>query len=255
MQGTIKEYKKELDSIYKDYISPCVNEKEPLFPDWSIPQGENQENYHHPPIGALNEERCSKESLNRLLEKPEYSSYFDTSTFNCNYSTRLEPNVSDFEQKWLFYYKNPETKFKWYANSERSLLKPICDKVSKINNAKYAFFGNPKFYKEWNGVKGYMGWHTNHSQSPRYKVEPKLERVYFVYNTQEGSYFRYRDPENGEFITINEPKGWSMNVFKIKNNPPYFWHCLYSSDVRFSIGLRELYEYELPFWTNVSFPE
>ena len=84
-------------------------------------------------------------------------------------------------------------------------------------------------YKKYKNCNGYMGWHTNCNN-------PK-DRYYFVYNTDENSSFmRYIDM-NGNMITKQEPKGWSINYFSITdcNNP--LWHCVYTNTHRFSFGV------------------
>jgi hypothetical protein len=72
-----------------------------------------------------------------------------------------------------------------------------------------------------------MGWHTN-SEVPGW-------RVYINYAEEEGkSFFRYRDPEKSEVITLLD-KEWNIRLFKITKDHP-FWHAVYSDTNRFSIG-------------------
>ncbi len=255
MRKDIKLYKKELDSIYKNYIKPCLDKKEPLYPIWSIPKGQSQANHPPPPMGAPSLERCSEDVLKNVLSRTSNERFYDTSLNNCNYSVRTEPFLNDSERRWLAYYVNTDSKQKWYSDCERSQFKPLLYKFEEVNKMKCAYFGNPKFYTKWKELEGYMGWHTNHLVAPNESGgEHKLDRVYFVYNQSEGSFFRYLD-NNGEIITIEEPKGWSINVFTLRIVSPYLWHCIYTPKTRFSIGIRELYNYEEQIWKEVSFPE
>lgn len=73
----------------------------------------------------------------------------------------------------------------------------------------------------------YMGWHTN-SKVPGW-------RIYVNYAEQEGrSFFRYRDPDTGKVITLND-RPWNIRIFKISRDRP-LWHAVYSETNRFSMG-------------------
>ena len=43
--------------------------------------------------------------------------------------------------------------------------------------------------------------------------------------------------ESKEMITHNEPKGWSLNHFIIRDTTNPLWHCVYTDTKRFSLGL------------------
>ncbi len=76
-----------------------------------------------------------------------------------------------------------------------------------------------------------MGWHTN-SNSAGW-------RVYMNYCEEEGkSFFRYRDPDNGEIVTL-EDRQWNFRIFRVTREDP-LWHCIYSDTNRFSIGYKIL---------------
>jgi hypothetical protein len=68
-------------------------------------------------------------------------------------------------------------------------------------------------------------------------------RIYVNYAEQEGrSFFRYRDPDTGRIITLND-KPWNIRIFKISHDKP-LWHAVYSETNRFSMGymvIRESY--------------
>ena len=89
-----------------------------------------------------------------------------------------------------------------------------------------------------------MGWHTN-SDHPG-------DRWYLVYNKDDNSsFFRYIDPETGKMITKWEPKGWSINHFKINNSKNPLWHCIYANSDRISIGFREIESLHKFKWAKV----
>ena len=87
----------------------------------------------------------------------------------------------------------------------------------------------------WYPPGSYMSWHTN-SKVPGW-------RIYVNYAEQEGrSFFRYRDPDSGKIITLND-KPWNIRIFKISRDKP-LWHAVYSETNRFSMGymvIRESY--------------
>ena len=79
----------------------------------------------------------------------------------------------------------------------------------------------------WYPPGAYMGWHTN-SKVPGW-------RVYVNYAEQEGrSFFRYRDPDTHEIVTLNDQQ-WNIRIFKIDRDKP-LWHAVYSDTHRFSMG-------------------
>ena len=91
----------------------------------------------------------------------------------------------------------------------------------------------PKYYTKYKGYNGYMGWHTN-SDTPG-------DRWYLVYNTKEdSSFFRYIDPNTNKMITKWEPKGWSLNHFKLGDYEKPLWHCIYTESNRISFGIRDI---------------
>lgn len=79
----------------------------------------------------------------------------------------------------------------------------------------------------WYPPGAYMGWHTN-SRVPGW-------RIYVNYAEQEGkSFFRYRDPDTKNIITLND-RHWNIRIFKISRDRP-LWHSVYSETNRFSMG-------------------
>ncbi len=72
---------------------------------------------------------------------------------------------------------------------------------------------------------GYLQWHTNSN-------DPGI-RVYCVFATGEGSWFRYI--KDGNAITLTDQPGWNIRAFSItKKNP--LWHCVYAATDRYSFG-------------------
>lgn len=74
---------------------------------------------------------------------------------------------------------------------------------------------------------GGMGWHTN---------SRKLGwRFYITLAEEPGkSFFRYRDPDNGEIITCYDD-GWDFRLFRIIDEKP-LWHAVYAETRRWSLG-------------------
>jgi hypothetical protein len=79
----------------------------------------------------------------------------------------------------------------------------------------------------WYPQRSAMGWHTN-SRVPGW-------RIYISYAETEGdSFFRYRDPQTGHLVTL-EDQTWNLRVFRVTDSEP-LWHCVYSNTNRFSMG-------------------
>ena len=79
----------------------------------------------------------------------------------------------------------------------------------------------------WYPAGGYMGWHTN-LRKPGW-------RFYISYADQPGkSFFRYRDPDSTDIVTVVD-REWDFRLFRICPNKP-FWHAVYSDTNRFSLG-------------------
>lgn len=74
----------------------------------------------------------------------------------------------------------------------------------------------------------HMPWHTN-SDVPG-------TRIYFVYNEEPGSAFKYRDPDTGRIETIEEPVGWSAKQFVIPEQG-FLWHAVFAAGIRLCVGL------------------
>jgi hypothetical protein len=75
----------------------------------------------------------------------------------------------------------------------------------------------------------YLGWHTN--------VRVPGWRAYLTYAEEpERSFFRYRDPTDGEVVTSWDT-GWDLRVFWVDPLRP-LWHAVYSDTNRFSFGYR-----------------
>jgi predicted ribosomally synthesized peptide with nif11-like leader len=76
----------------------------------------------------------------------------------------------------------------------------------------------------WYPPGAYRMWHTNESQPGwrMYVVVPSDEPV----EPHELSYFRYRNPQTGELVTLPEP-GPVVRVFRAEHEPHrLFWHCI-----------------------------
>ena len=107
-----------------------------------------------------------------------------------------------------------------------SITRQVHDLVP-VNTAKLVNTGHALY-----GGGGSMGWHTNEDQ-------PGL-RIYCTWAEKAGTnYFRYRDPDSGEIVTLPEPQGWTVKSFYIPPRLRQFWHCLYAGSRRIAIGFAE----------------
>lgn len=96
-----------------------------------------------------------------------------------------------------------------------------------VNTAKLVHSGHALY-----GAGGSMGWHTNEDL-------PGL-LIYCTWAEKAGTnYFRYRDPDSGEIVTLHEPQGWTVKSFYIPPRPRQLWHCLYAGSRRLAIGFSE----------------
>jgi len=79
----------------------------------------------------------------------------------------------------------------------------------------------------WYPPGSHMAWHTN-NRAPGW-------RVYLTHATEPGrSFFRYRDPLNGETVTSKDNR-WDLRLFRV-DPAQSLWHAVYSETDRFSFG-------------------
>ena len=192
-------YKKELDNLYKDYLKPIINN-----------QGKNP---NEVPSLATNFDFWDSDS-----NKP-------TDTLcRCSYEVYEEISSKD---------KPPSSdiiKYNYKNIPDNWVKKNLVGKLSIKTRRGITSVNKIGCYKKYKNYNGYMGWHTN--------ADKPGPRWYFVYNTDNNSSFtRFIDPESKEMITHNEPKGWSLNHFIIRDTTNPLWHCVYTDTKRFSLGL------------------
>lgn len=82
----------------------------------------------------------------------------------------------------------------------------------------------------WYPAGGYMGWHTN-SNRPG-------ERLFCTFVEEGGrSFFRYRDPLDGQVRTSWDRTGWTFRRFRVgATRATLLWHCVFSAIERISLG-------------------
>lgn len=79
----------------------------------------------------------------------------------------------------------------------------------------------------WYPPGSHMAWHTN-NKAPGW-------RAYLTHAVEPGrSFFRYRDPLNGEIVTTVDNR-WDLRVFRVDPEQS-LWHAVYSETDRFSFG-------------------
>ena len=109
--------------------------------------------------------------------------------------------------------------FRWNP-SERNI---VMEEMQKHFNKPFETSG--MFLMPENG--GFFGWHTN--------ADRIFPRIYIVWVEKSNSSWFYLSKNGIDIITINEPKGWSVNCFK-----PPVWHAAKSNCRRFSMGFRQM---------------
>tara|TARA_Y100000361_G_scaffold154137_1_gene178349 strand:- start:3529 stop:4053 length:525 start_codon:yes stop_codon:yes gene_type:complete len=118
--------------------------------------------------------------------------------------------------------------------AEKSIYKRIeLDQKEKVNIIKHISNIYPKasitqsgnfFYPE----NGFMSWHTNSGSPGR--------RIYLSY-VEEANKSAFKYIQNNKEIISFDFVGWNMREFNVTKNEP-FWHCVYTSTPRMSIGFR-----------------
>ena len=100
-----------------------------------------------------------------------------------------------------------------------ALLRELFDAPGKLYFTESGHF--------WYPHQSFMSWHTN-SRVPGW-------RAYLSYGEDPGeSFFRYRDPDSAQSVTLKD-SGWNLRVFMLSANRP-LWHAVYSNTNRFSFG-------------------
>lgn len=107
-------------------------------------------------------------------------------------------------------------------NLDAKMAVLLRDEISKRRKFRVACSGH-----FWYPPGSYMGWHTNNKAAGW--------RAYLTYATKPGrSFFRYRDPRNGEIVTSLDGE-WDLRIFRVDPRAP-LWHAVYSETDRFSFG-------------------
>ena len=77
----------------------------------------------------------------------------------------------------------------------------------------------------------YIGWHTN-------SLVPGWRLYINVVEEPDRSYFRFRDPRNGEIVTSMD-EGVNFRMFRFADpGEPDLWHAVYTGTHRYSFGYR-----------------
>ena len=220
-------YKEGLDELYKEYISPILNNKTVII------EGESQLVYREYLDRTIDKkfwdegnpetpkERCSYDTYKKVSQSPTKRTIMRKAFHRGN---SLESPNDKIKYSYKFIY-NKEKDI--YYNPHKKLIEGLNsiypDKDFVSSNQMYCY----KKYKKHNG---YMGWHTNDNVPG--------DRWYFVYNTDDSSFMRFIDPNTKEMITYKEPKGWCLNHFVIGGTDNPLWHCIYTEAQRFSLGIK-----------------
>jgi len=257
MVELLEPYKDVLDEIVNLYINPIISGKVKVYPYWQSARFQKVDGkLSRLPVptpvfdGLSAEERCSEDALRKLL--PNVTPMIGNArTDSCYY-------FSEQICKMLVELENRKDKsVEWLC--KESFMSSLLERFNKLRDLpqvtesdQYSFSCLPHIYKEYNGLNGYMGWHTNHISGSEF-------RWYFVYNTDEdSSVWGVYDQENDKVIYKKEPKGWSLNIMNVPQglldgktglrvDGKYYFHCLYTKTLRFSLGIRNLTIPEIDF--------
>lgn len=112
------------------------------------------------------------------------------------------------------------TEFRGHLDDKMTIL--LRDEIAKRRKIRVACSGH-----FWYPPGSYMGWHTNNKAAGW--------RAYLTHATKPGrSFFRYRDPRNGEVVTSMDGE-WDLRIFRVDPRAP-LWHAVCSDTDRFSFG-------------------
>ena len=190
-----------------------------------------------------------------MLEFCYNGSYYEEIDFKNDFLTKNLDKVIetiDYDSKKVYSHVNPSFSEEYvnYRVSNECLIeiaeqgdRPVATldcSLMKFNNINFPivaqiissiFAGKIKEFgvsgRIWYPKNGFMGWHTNSNN--------KGHRLYCVYVKEGGkSFFRYKNPINGEIVTSWDKKGWNFRIFRIDKK--LLWHTIYSGTDRFSIG-------------------
>tara|TARA_Y100001963_G_scaffold130901_1_gene187648 strand:+ start:640 stop:1413 length:774 start_codon:yes stop_codon:yes gene_type:complete len=219
-----QEFTDMLSHLYNKWIKKCLNGQYKCTPWWNLDiKTQNMKEFKEktPFIkGNINTfgHSCGK---NALMHKIAYGD--DPITFEAFYDTinwkiKNKRFMSDTYMHRFWQHIIPK-------------LVEIISNYSEVRVDDLRSSNSPKIYKKWNGREGFMGWHTN-ADKPGY-------RWYLVYNTRDkASCTKWYNPEKEDFNIVWEPKGWSLNAFKLGGLDSPQWHCIHTRATRFSFGFK-----------------
>ncbi len=217
-----KDIQEGLKNLYNTYVSKIFGGDIKFVPWWeNVPSIYTTEELPYANSSVNTLERCGYVAYRQLQE---------TSGVNPKYTWRAETDKLVY--KTLTYgTKKYQDDFYEMRKNIKPLLNVMVDVLNENEKLNYKNMGvsnNPLLYKSYMGNNGYMGWHTN-CDKPGY-------RWYLVYNTHEKqSFFRWID-EN-KIYSVLEPKGWSINRFKVTDCNDELWHSIFTFKERFSLGI------------------
>ena len=230
-------YKEPLDRVYKEYIEPILNGKQDIITWWDLFKEDK-------PTFTDAAERCNyetfksvkDEALNKTTNPQHIDMHEDVLRKTVKFKNKLFEGTyvvnqyTGLSNDKVFYF--PDSKD--YINKDR-LRELFYDDIMDIiylntGEDNLEITNTPIYYKDYNGVNGYLGWHNN--------CDHPGPRWYLVYNTHgNSSFLRSIDQNTGKMITKWEPQGWSLNYFELGDCDNPFWHCIHSTSHRFSFGL------------------
>lgn len=99
-----------------------------------------------------------------------------------------------------------------------------------LDNMK-VLFNYDGFYTSGYDPYGFVGWHSDTDIFGDY--------IFVVYQKDKEGYLRYKDPDTGDIITLNQEPGWHIYSHRLgTKKTDTVWHCAWSNSARYTFLLR-----------------
>ena len=225
-----QEFTDMLDNLFNKWIKKCLTGEHKCIPWWEAKGGW--------------EKNTTRKELDKTV--PFLKHKLDTFSDSCGRDALMHKigfgtDSITFQAYWdTINWKIENVNFHddTYMNTFWNKMEPKLMEIINLDSEKKVtslrIANAPKIYANWEGRDGFMGWHTN-ADKPGF-------RYYLVYNTEENSScVKFYDIENDKINIIYEPKGWSLNKFKLGDIDNPIWHCIHTTGIRFSFGFKHDY--------------
>lgn len=143
-----------------------------------------------------------------------------------NYKTALEKAIStDYLNQRLRDIHNPKIEIAY-----NKIIGETAGGKFLLDNSK-SLLDYDGYYTSGYDPYGFVGWHSDTDIFGNY--------IFIVYQQDKEGYYRYRDPNTNEIITLEQQVGWNIYSHRLgaKKNDTV-WHCAWSETPRFTFLLR-----------------